>query len=99
MSGTSSAAAFAAGAAALFFEGINTADYHAIELAARVKMKLLNKAEVNALGEIGHGSVNKALQTTVSKCSLNSHCVTGLTCLRDGTCVDLTQPLRRVKSN
>jgi len=93
-SGTSVAAAFAAGAAALFFEEINTEEYEIEEFSARVKEKIMNKAEINILAKIGHGSPNKMMQTTASRCLQNSHCDTGLTCLRDGTCVDLSKPLK-----
>ena len=94
-SGTSVAAAFAAGASALFFEEINTEELGIEELAAYVKEKISTKAEVNILGNIGHGSVNKMMQTTASRCLINSHCQAGLTCLGDGTCSNLSRPLKR----
>lgn len=93
--GTSVAAAFAAGAASLFFEEINTEEMAVEELAARVKEKVVNKAEIGILEEIGEGSPNKILQTTAVRCLQNSHCAVGLTCLRDGVCVDLSKPLKR----
>ena len=94
-SGTSVAAAFVAGASSLFFEEINTEEYTIEEFAARVKEKVINKAEIKILREIGQGSVNKVIQTTASRCSQNSDCDTGLTCLRDGVCVNLSKPLKR----
>lgn len=93
-SGTSVAAAFVAGAASLFFETIWSEQYPAEEFSERVKEIIINKAEINILEDIGHNSVNKIIQTTVSRCSLNSHCAPGLTCLtRDGMCADLSKPL------
>ena len=94
-SGTSVAAAFVAGASSLFFEEINTEEYTIEEFAARVKEKVINKAEIKILREIGQGSVNKVIQTTAARCSQNSDCDTGLTCLRDGVCVNLSKPLKR----
>ena len=94
MSGTSVAAAFVAGAATLFFEEVNPEEHNTTDLAAYTKAKILNKAEVNVLGEIGHGSPSRNAQTTASKCEVNSHCVTGLTCLRDGSCRNLSKPLK-----
>jgi len=95
LSGTSVASAFVAGTAALFFEQINTKNYSPLELSPLVKEFLINKAEINALGNIGYGSHNKMLQTTVSKCEINSHCEKGLTCISDGTCRDLKKPLNK----
>ena len=94
MSGTSVAAAFAAGAATLFVESTNTDELLVSEVTDFVKDKIINKAENYILGEIGHGSPSKMLQTTVSKCLVNSHCEPGLTCIFDGTCRDLTKPLK-----
>lgn len=94
-SGTSVASSFVAGSAALFFEEVNDEEYGVEEFAAGVKEKIIYKAEVNILGKLGHGSVNKMAQTTSSRCLINSHCQTGLTCLRDGTCADLSKPLKR----
>lgn len=90
-SGTSVAAAFAAGASALFFEEVNTEEFAIEEFAAQVKEKIVNKAEVNCLGELGHGSVNRNTQTTASRCLVNAHCMPGLTCLRDGSCTNLSK--------
>ena len=96
-SGTSVAAAFVTGVASLFFEEINTAEFGTDELAARVKENVLYKAEINILDKIGHGSPNKIVQTTAVRCLVNSHCSSGLTCLRDGTCRDKSKPLKRIK--
>ena len=93
-SGTSVAAAFVSGAATLFLESSNTDELLITEVTAWVKEKMVNKAEINILGELGHGSPSKMLQTTVSKCLVNDHCDVGLTCLFDGTCRDLSQPLK-----
>lgn len=93
-SGTSVAAAFVAGASSLFFEEINTEEYTIEEFAAKVRDKVLNKAEINILREIGHGSANRMLQTTAVRCLESSNCQPGLTCLRGGMCVDLSKPLK-----
>ncbi|KAL7529137.1 hypothetical protein ACHAWF_002852 [Thalassiosira exigua] len=93
-SGTSVAAAFAAGATTLFLESTNTDELLLTEVAAFVKEKILAKAENYILNEIGPHSPGRMLQTTVSKCTLNSHCEAGLTCLFDGTCRDLSKPLK-----
>ena len=95
-SGTSVAAAFVSGIASLFFEEINTADFELDVFAARVKEKIVNKAEINILDDIGHGSPNRIVQTTAVRCLVNTHCQKGLTCLRDGTCRDMSKPLKRV---
>lgn len=93
-SGTSVAAAFVAGAASLFYEEINTEEHEAEELMSVIQYRMNNKAEINILREIGHASVNKVVQTTAVRCLENSHCQAGLTCLRDGMCVDLSKPLK-----
>ena len=93
--GTSVASAFVAGAATLFFETVNTEEWELFEFSPIVKEKIMNKAEVGILGNIGHGSPNLMAQTTASRCLLNSHCNTGLTCLRDGTCRDMSKPIKR----
>jgi len=97
-SGTSVASAFVAGASSLFFEEINTEEYTIEEFASKVKEKVVNKAEIAILREIGHGSVNKIVQTTAVRCLQNSNCQPGLTCLRGGECLDLTKPLKRHSS-
>jgi len=96
-SGTSVAAAFVSGVASLFFEELNTAEFGTDELAARVKENVLYKAEINILDKIGHGSPNRIVQTTAVRCLVNSHCSSGLTCLRDGTCRDTSKPLKKIK--
>jgi subtilisin family serine protease len=95
MSGTSVAAAFVAGAATLFCEEVNPEEHEDNARAAYVKAKIVRKAEVNVLGVIGHGSPNKNAQTTASKCEVNAHCMAGLTCLRDGSCRNLSKPLTK----
>lgn len=93
MSGTSVASAFVAGAAALFLQEIHMEECTLEEFSARVKEKIMLRAEVNVLGDIGQGSPNLNVQTTSSRCLINSHCQAGLTCLRDGSCANLSKPL------
>jgi subtilisin family serine protease len=91
-SGTSVASAFVTGAAALFFDEINTEIYPDPGVfTAKVKDKILRKAEMNVLTDIGIGSVNKIIQTTASACKYNWHCDYGYDCLLDGTCGDMSQ--------
>ena len=62
MSGTSVAAAFAAGTATMFLEQI-LADSPQSTFPFWVKEKMYDKAEKDVLGDIGHMSINRMLQT------------------------------------
>ena len=91
-SGTSVAAAFVTGASSLFFDEINTEIYpDPGAFTARVKDKILRKAEKDVLGNIGTASINKIIQTTASSCQIDAHCDYGLECLMDGVCGDMSQ--------
>ena len=89
-SGTSVAASFVAGTASLFFEEVDSKIGPPSAFTARVKDKIMRKAEKNVLGNIGTASVNKVVQTTASGCQINAHCDNGLECLPDGTCGDMS---------
>ena len=92
-SDTSVAAAMAGGVAALFLEELATETLEFLQITELVHERMVNKAEINIMVDYGIGSPNKIVQTTAVRCLQNSHCMPGLTCLRDGTCVDLTKPL------
>lgn len=87
-SGTSVAAAFVTGVASLFFEAVNSKDQAAGDMPALVKERMMDKAELDILGDVGYGSVNRIVQTTASRCLSDGHCSAGLTCMPDGVCVD-----------
>ena len=92
MSGTSVAAAFTTGVATMFLGQIltyNTPQTRAYGFADIAKEKMLNQGEKDVLGNIGHKSVDRILQTTSSACQTNAHCDPPLTCLYDGVCGNL----------
>ena len=92
MSGTSVAAAFTTGVITMMLGQIltyNTPQTRAYSFADIAKEKMLNQGEKDVLGEIGHKSVDRILQTTSSACQTNAHCDAPQTCLYDGVCGNL----------
>jgi len=89
MSGTSVAAAFTTGVATMFLGQILTKNTLQSEFADFTKSKMITQGEKNVLGDIGHESVDRILQTTASACQSNSHCDAPMTCLYDGVCGNL----------
>ena len=89
MSGTSVAAAFTTGVATMFLEQIFTKNTLQSEFADITKSKMMTQAEKDVLGDIGHESPDKILQTSASACQSNSHCDAPMTCLYDGVCGNL----------
>lgn len=93
MSGSSVAAAFTTGVITMMLGQIlthNTPQTRAYGFADIAKEKMLNQGEKDVLGEIGHKSVDRILQTTSSACQTNAHCDPPQTCLYDGVCGDLS---------
>ena len=88
MSGTSVATAFTAGTATMFLEQV-LADSPQSTFPLWVKEKMFDKAEKDVLGDIGHMSVNRMLQTTSSACQSDAHCDAPKKCLYDGVCGNL----------
>ena len=89
MSGTSVAAAFTTGVATMFLGQILTHNTLQSEFADITKSKMISQGEKNVLGEIGHESVDRILQTASSACQSNAHCDAPDTCLYDGVCGNL----------
>ena len=85
MSGTSVAAAFVTGATSLFLEEFLTSRRSNYRMPQMVKTKMFNRAERGILGDLGHLSVNRMLQTPSSQCQANWHCAPKV-CLYDGSC-------------
>ena len=47
---------------------------------------MYDKAERDVLGDLGHMSRNRMLQTTSSACQSDAHCDAPKKCLYDGVC-------------
>ena len=95
MSGTSVAAAFATGTATMFLEEIFSSDTMPSDTTQSqypglAKSKMFARSERNVLGDIGHKSPDKILQTTTSMCQASSQCEAPLSCLYDGVCGQLS---------
>jgi len=90
MSGTSVAAAFTTGTMTMFLEGILTSDTLQSQYPELAKSRMFAQCERNVLGDIGHKSPDKILQTTTSMCQASSQCEAPLSCLYDGVCGQLS---------
>ena len=86
LSGTSVAAAFVSGASTMFLEEVFTDTTSQSSYASIVKEKMYDKAERDVLGDLGHMSRNRMLQTTSSACQSDAHCDAPKKCLYDGVC-------------
>ena len=95
MSGTSVAASFVSGASTMFLEEVFTDTTSQSSFASIVKEKMYDKAERDVLGDLGHMSLNRMLQTTSSACQSDAHCDAPKKCLYDGVCGNLADHFNR----